>query len=63
MKTGWLIAVRVGLLVAMYSLRVERWRAEDIINLTIRSVLVSYVGVYIWEVEDGRTVVSPRMIP
>lgn len=40
MKTVWLIAVRVGFLVVVYSLIVERWRAENIINLSVRSVLV-----------------------
>lgn len=62
MKTVWLIAVRVGFLVVVYSLRVERWRAENIINLFIRCV--SFLsGVYNWEVEVGPTVVSPRRIP
>lgn len=44
MKTVWLIAVRVGFLVVVYSLRVERWRAENIINLSVRCVLVSSMG-------------------
>lgn len=48
MKTVWLIAVSVGFLVAVYSLRAERRREENIISLVaVRSVLVVvYRGTY-----------------
>lgn len=45
-KTVWRIAVKVGFLMVVYSLRVERWRPENIINLWVRSVLVLCNGVW-----------------
>lgn len=41
MNIVWLIAVNVGFFMVVYSFRVERWRAENIINLSVRYMLVS----------------------
>lgn len=50
-KTVCRIAVKVGFLIVVYSLRVERWRPENIINLWVRSVLVPYNVV--WDAHSG----------